>query len=496
MLLAVLLTGLVLGATPGVAQPRAAKAAKSAPEPAARPRPVGRWLVDGSGRVRIDHGVNMVYKRAPYVPAATGFGDDDAAFLARNGFTSVRLGLIWKAVEPRPGKYDDTYLSRVRATVNVLHEHGIVALLDFHQDLFNERYQGEGAPDWAVQDDGLPAQPQAGFPGNYFGMPALWRAFDHFWANDPGPGGVGLQDRYAAAWKHVAGYFRGTPGVLGIDVFNEPFPGSQWSTCLNTVGCPSYDAQLTAFTQKVIDAVRSVDKLTPVFYEPQLFFNDGVPTYVSPHGTRLGFSFHDYCGPSAVADSYTGCKETLDTMVFDNAEKQAAAHRVTPLLTEFGATTDQATLTGVTDLAMHYRTGFMYWAYCGCNDPTTTGPGDKQALVFDPSKPPTGSNVDQAKLAALVVPHPLLVAGTPASYAYDRDNHVFKLHWTTSKVDSIPGRFGAGSRTLVSVPRLDYPAGYRVQVNGAKVLSSAGAGTLVLAQRPGATSVTVKVTPR
>ncbi len=280
LLLALLLTGLVLGATPGVAQPRAAKATKAASEPAARPRPVGRWLVDGSGRVRIDHGVNMVYKRAPYVPAATGFGDDDAAFLARNGFTSVRLGLIWKAVEPQPGKYDDTYLSRVRNTVNVLHEHGIVALLDFHQDLFNERYQGEGAPDWAVQDDGLPAQPQAGFPGNYFGMPALWRAFDHFWANDAGPGGVGLQDRYAAAWKHVAGYFRGTPGVLGIDVFNEPFPGSQWSTCLNPVGCPSYDAQLTAFTQKVIDAVRSVDKLTPVFYEPQLFFNDGVPTYV------------------------------------------------------------------------------------------------------------------------------------------------------------------------------------------------------------------------
>ena len=37
-------------------------------------------------------------------------------------------------------------------------------LLDFHQDLFHERFQGEGAPDWAVQDDGLPAEPQLGFP--------------------------------------------------------------------------------------------------------------------------------------------------------------------------------------------------------------------------------------------------------------------------------------------------------------------------------------------
>jgi endoglycosylceramidase len=490
-LLAVLV-GLVLGATPGTAQQRAAQS----PTPADRPRPVGRWLVDGSGRVRIDHGVNMVYKRAPYVPAASGFGDDDAAFLARNGFTSVRLGLIWKAVEPQPGRYDDGYLSRVRRTVKVLHEHGIAALLDFHQDLYNERYQGEGAPDWAVQDDGVPAQPQAGFPGNYFGMPALWRAFDHFWANDPGPGGVGLQDRYAAAWKHVARSFRTTDGVLGIDIFNEPFPGSQWSTCLNPVGCPAYDAQLTAFSQKVIDAVRSVDRLTPVFYEPQLFFNDGVPTYVAPHGTRLGFSFHDYCGPSAVADIYTGCQQTLDTMVFDNAEKQAAAHGVTPLLTEFGATTDQATLKGVTDLAMKHRTGWQYWAYCGCNDPTTTGPGDKQALVLDPSKPPTGANVDHAKLAALVVPHPLRVAGTPTSCGYDRETRVFTLRWTTSRAGSLPGRFSAGSRTLVSVPRLDYPAGYRVHATGAEVVSGSPAGTLVLKQRSGVTSVRVRVTPR
>jgi endoglycosylceramidase len=144
---------------------------------------------------------------------------------------------------------------------------------------------------------------------------------------------------------------------------------------------------------------------------------------------------------------------------------------------------------------MRYRTGWQYWAYCGCNDPTTTGPGDKQALVFDPAKPPTGANVDHAKLAALVVPHPLLVAGTPKSYGYDRDTRVFTMTWSTSKAGSLPGRFRAGSRTLVSVPRLDYPAGYRVQVTGGKVVSSSP-GTLALTQRAGATSVTLKVAPR
>ncbi|MGH3332105.1 MAG: cellulase family glycosylhydrolase, partial [Nocardioidaceae bacterium] len=114
-----------------------------------RPDQVGRWLVDGKGRVMILHGVNMVAKRAPYAPDQTGFGRDDAAFLARNGFTTVRLGVIWRAVEPRPGKYDDRYLNRIRRTVEILADHGIWTMLDFHQDLYHERFQGEGAPTWA-----------------------------------------------------------------------------------------------------------------------------------------------------------------------------------------------------------------------------------------------------------------------------------------------------------------------------------------------------------
>ena len=490
-----LLLALALG--PAAASPASVVSTSASPGGgASRPHQVGRWLLDAQGRVRIDHGVNMVYKRAPYAADATGFGADDARFLRRNGFTTVRLGLIWKAVEPEPGAYDDGYLDRAAATVRMLHRHGIVSLLDFHQDLYHERFQGEGAPDWAVQDDGLPAQPQLGFPGNYFAMAAMWRAYDHFWANDPGPGGIGLQDRYAAAWAHVAARFRDVPGVQGMDIFNEPFPGSSWETCLNPVGCPAFDATLTEFSQRVVDAIRSVDRRTAVYYEPQLFFNDGVPTYVAPHGRRLGFSFHDYCGTSALADQYGVQCDALDGRTFDNADAHATDHDVVPLLTEFGATTDQATLRGVVDLAARHRTGWQYWAYCGCDDPTTTGPGTKQALVVDPAEPPTGDNVDRAKLRALAVPHPMRVAGTPTAYAFDRGARELTFSYRTARPGSVPGRFGAGSRTTVAVPRLQYRDGYRVTVQGARVVSAPGARTLVLALRPGTRKVAVTVRPR
>jgi endoglycosylceramidase len=106
----------------------------------------GRWITDAQGRVVIVHGTNMVYKLPPYYPTVAGFGDDDAAFLARIGFNAVRVGVIWKAVEPRPGIYDDAYLRRIAATVAVLHHHGIVSLLDFHQDMYNERFQAREHP--------------------------------------------------------------------------------------------------------------------------------------------------------------------------------------------------------------------------------------------------------------------------------------------------------------------------------------------------------------
>src|SRR5438270_7271198 len=85
----------------------------------------GRWFTDASGRVVIFHGVNMVMKVPPYQPSAMGFGDDDAALLAHEGFNTVRLGLILKGLEPKPGVFNVAYLNAYLATVRTLGAHGI-----------------------------------------------------------------------------------------------------------------------------------------------------------------------------------------------------------------------------------------------------------------------------------------------------------------------------------------------------------------------------------
>jgi endoglycosylceramidase len=452
----------------------------------------GRWITDASGRVVILHGVNMVYKRPPYAPDETGFGADDARFLKREGYDNVRLGVIYAAVEPQPGVYDDAYLDRIARTVKLLGKHGITTMLDFHQDLYNERFQGEGWPDWAVLDDGIPAEPKNGFPTNYLLMPALQRAFDNFWDNKPAADGVGLQDHYAAAWRHVAMRFRGNRNVMGYDLMNEPWPGTAWQDCINPAGCPASDARLHAFSAKMIAAIRTADPRQLVWYEPYVLFNFGAGTTIGPFGDdRLGFSFHDYCLTAGSSDSNEGC-DTPDDLVFANADAHAERTGDALLLTEFGATRAVDILTAMAERADEHMVGWQEWHYCTCDDPTTTGAGDKQALVYDPAEPPRGENIDDGKLDILSRPYPEVVAGTPLEYGFA--DGTFTLRWTRARASG-KGSFGPRAVTEIRIPRRPYPDGYRVKAKAARVLSKRGAPILRLAARRGVAEAQVAVTP-
>jgi endoglycosylceramidase len=450
----------------------------------------GTWLTDATGRVVVFHGLNQVYKVPPYEPSADGFGDDDAAFLGANGFNAMRVGIIWAAVEPQPGVYDDNYLASIAQTVQTLAAHGVLSLLDSHQDLYNEVFQGEGAPAWAVKDGGLP-NPQLGFPTNYFLNPAEGFAWNSFWRNAPAPDGIGLQDHYAAAWAHVATYFRRNPGVFGYEILNEPWPGLVWPPCANPVtGCLLNDAKLRTFYNRVLPAIRNADSTTLVFFEPNVLFSEVIHTDVGTVADpNTAFSFHDYCAFESELHQDITCSQQ-DRAVFNNARRYTAIHHIPGLLTEFGATNDLANIAGVMQRADDDRTGWLEWAYTG-NDKTSSSPND-QALVFDPSKPPVGSNVNMPKLAVLAAPYPQVIAGTPKSWSFQ--SGTFRLSYSTQRADG-QGAFSPGAQTLVSVPPVEYPSGYHATVTGGQVVSAPGAPVLTVVADAGADSVDVAVTP-
>lgn len=449
------------------------------------------WITDARGRVVILHGINMVAKRPPYQPSAIGFGADDARFLARNGFNTVRLGMIYAGVEPQPGSVDEAYVRSSQRTEKQLAARGIFTMLDFHQDLYNERFGGEGWPAWATLDDGLAAEPLIGFPGTYVTSPGLNRAFDNFWANAAGPGGVPVQDRYASAWAKVAKAFADRDSVLGYDLLNEPWPGTDFSGCANLSGCPAFDeSKLAPMSRRMIAAIRGVDRRHIVFHEPHVLFNFGADTGLPDLGRNLGFSFHVYCSTALVPGADT-CEEA-EAIPFTNADAYSRRTGDALVLSEFGATEDIATLERVARYADEHMTSWQEWHYCGCDDPTTSGPGDVQALVKDPAEPPSGGNVFRDKLAALARPYPQLIAGTPKPWTFDPLSRRFELTFKTTAATG-KGRFDRGT-SLVFLPKIQYPDGYRAEVKGAKVVSEPGSKRLEIRSDPGARRVELVVT--
>ena len=165
-----------------------------------------RWITDADGRVVIVHGTNMVYKRLPYYPSAAGFGEEDAAFLQSIGFNAVRLGVMWQALEPEPGVFDEAYVAHFKETIAMLASHGILSQIEMHQGMYSEEFEGVGFPSWAVEDEGKESI-HDGFPYNYEFDPALNAAFDNFWANSPDPKGSACRTTSSApgvTWQHIS----------------------------------------------------------------------------------------------------------------------------------------------------------------------------------------------------------------------------------------------------------------------------------------------------
>ncbi len=473
----------------------------------------GTFLRDDQRRVVFFHGVNAVWKKKPYYPPssiyatdpapldASYFDERDAAFLAANGLSAVRLGVLWAGEEPAAGQADPSYLDHIEAIVDMLAAHGIAVLLDFHQDMYNERYAGQGFPDWATLDDGLPNLPFFGFPGNYFFDPATFHAFDNLWIDRDG-----LWAKYRAFWIRVARRFRDKPNLLGYDLLNEPWAGTQWPTCLNPIGCPQFDLLfLQPFHENVIAGVREVDTQSPVWWEPQVIDdggagNDiGLLAPIADPAANQGISFHVYslatlfgsAAPSALSGPNDPVSAANEELVFRQQCLAAERNRSALLLSEFGASDSLEDIARVGGFSDQYLVSWTYWAYGGWGDPT--GNSAQEGLFaddlqrFDAGGNPQGL---KAKADLLVRTYPKAIAGTPLAFAFDPTSKQFALTYDADPTIAAP------TEIFVPVAR-HYGGHYAVTVSGpAFVTSAPDAPVLTLRSTcAGAVRVTVTMSP-
>src|SRR6185437_1240697 len=136
---------------------------------------------------------------------------------------------------------DATYLDHLDETVKTLAKHHILVLLDFHQDGWGESVGSDGFPAWMTLT-GDAKNTHTDFPLYYVTNPAIQAAFQSFWDNASGPGGVGIRDQFDLMVDALAGKFAGASNILGYDFINEPWPGTTWEPCgAQAEGCPQID---------------------------------------------------------------------------------------------------------------------------------------------------------------------------------------------------------------------------------------------------------------
>jgi endoglycosylceramidase len=443
--------------------------------------PDGRWLKDATGRTVIVHGLELARKTAPYRPPAASFTERDAEAIQRWGFDAVRLAWFWKGVEPERGQIDRGYIAELDRIGDLLARHDVFTLLEAHQDGYNERLGGAGFPDWATVGEPPPN------PNGLLGE-ATWAAFGHLYANDDG-----LADSFAGAWRQMAAAFADNPKMLGYDLVNEPGAGTASPGCLSfEQGCAAFDrGTLQPFQDRVAAAIRTVDPTTIAFYEPNIFHDVGARSRLGPPPASSGpsgFAFHAYClnrflnplvDHESQAPGYASCAPS-DATTFAHAVATADEMGVPPLFAEFGDTQDLDDITRMIDLADEHLTGWMYWGYKDWDDdPGGQGSGP----LFDDSDHDGTLRPD--KLAALSRPYAMATAGTPLSSHYDREHRTFEYEYAPDPAVSAP--------TVLFTSPVNNPRGYRVEVDGARVVSRPGATYLQLQPQRGATHVTVRV---
>jgi len=450
----------------------------------------GGRFVDHEGRHMILHGVNVGEKHPPYV---SWHEPDDFARMREWGFNCVRLLTLWAAVEPECGRYDETYLVRLDERIAWAKEHGLFIVLDMHQDLWGEKAGwGDGAPEWATLDQGRPHRRGRVWSDAYWMSQAVQTAFDSFWANAPGPDGVGIQERFALAWRHLAERYADEPAIVGFDLLNEPFIGSpilmaalglaphagkvlstekgqaltlfdlsrllsdhtsrsqvierlkdiEVYRALMEAAAPAFQTfergPLATMYQRVAGAIREVDRRHVLFLEPSVSSSAGVPSVLGPVAGSDGrpdpyqaIAPHAYDIVVDTPDAYKANEGRL-ALTLDHHAALAARWGAPLFVGEWGAFYGSSEAGPVARAYMRLFEAHLasdtYWSFSRRDF--------NRAAYF----------------RLLQRPYPMAVAGTLLQYSFDADKRVLRCRWRETP--------DIGAPTLVYLPASWYPDGW------------------------------------
>ncbi len=401
-----------------------------------------RFIKDKEGRSLILHGVN-VNADAKHDPLRVGWPQRQnyADLPEKWGLNFVRYLVLWDGIEAEKGVYDTAYFARIRERLDWCQELDLHVVLDMHQDLYALQYGGDGAPDWAIIDDGEPFEMQEPWELNYR-QPAVIASINNFWDKSRGHGE--LQEHYIKAVVALVKEFKDHPAVIGYDLYNEP-------TMATSEAFAFEERYLQPFYEDIIPAIREVDSENWIFYEPSaLGVNQGLKSRLDvldddrEGEDRLAYFPHIYTLDLDLMDKYIGFPMFLAGWAA-NRNREIKRQNAPMLVGEFGLNIKQpGSLDFLKDaMTMLDKTssGWAYWAYMK-ND--SWSPFDENAKSTEANE-------------ILIRPYPQSVAGNPISYGFDLEDVRFWLTFSSDASITAP--------TEIYIPQKHYPNGYELKIN-------------------------------
>ncbi len=416
------------------------------------------FIYDCQGRALILRGANAgsSAKVLPHEPSITEA--DIARFGPDWGMNFARFLIFWDGIEPQKGVIDEAYLDRVGKWLDLFAKHNVYVLLDMHQDVYATKFCCDGAPDWAVWDDGKPSKPQPIWSMTYL-QPGVQAAFDHFW--NYADTDKELQDHYGLAWEAVVKRFHNHPAVIGYDLMNEPNPGSMVDIT-ELLGVPADDSQSPAFDaqkfgpfyQRLINRLRPIDPDKWFFFEPRFGApGAGLPQFLPklvdprPTGPRITYSPHLYSVSFEANETFD---EKSDHTVAEWQKYRAIDQQTqnsSLVLGEWGfdykwpgAATH---MTQILTMADQMMAGWAYWSY---------DPGGWSFVNAD------ATHSEAANANQLVRAYPRRIAGTPKNFLYDPEKKTLHLEFVPDPRVTAP--------TEVYIPaKRHFANGYVLTVN-------------------------------
>jgi endoglycosylceramidase len=347
------------------------------------------------------------------------------------GLDAIRLLVLWDALEPERGRYDDAYVARVAAKARQASDAGLFVFLDLHQDVFGPKFSGDGAPDWASAPLTEPFVPKSPWFANY-GQPVVAKAFGDLWRDHD------LQSHLALGIRRLATATRQIPGVVGFEPLNEPWPGDIEPQAFE-------EKYLAPFYRTVLAAVREDGDARLFFLEPSLMRSLGTafPSRLPAMGENVVYAPHFYNLGMDTGGAYAGTLgpvgESIDLAVVE-------ARRVGgPLVVgEMGVQADRVGaadyLRDLGDKLDSVRAGMFLWSWDGGGAPG--GP----VSTFDWLD---AAGEVQLPFRAFLRPYPAAVAGQLVSYAFDPDARRLEVRFDEG---------GASGETEIAFPRLVWPS--------------------------------------